>query len=299
MNNTGQIIKIYIINLKRSTERRSEMIRKLDILGLEYEFFEAIDGKNLPQETLDKIKAQPYSFKKAFNREMTAGEIGCAMSHLNLYQKIIRDEIEYALILEDDIDFDEQLQLIVSNIKTREVLKNKFDLVLLGYSANGIDYRKAADASWFGERKMSDHISFRIPTVWYWSTIGYLISDSAAKKLLAQGSLPRMPADFLTANSPKYKVRLGVANKPRIWPSEMDKFSLIGGERGHPNEIKKDTILIPANDPIKKEKRSDLIEMLKQVYRNKRTGYHKIKKSLYSKFVKIIPYHYLYVSDKF
>ena len=201
------------------------MIRKMDSLGLQYEFYEASDGQDITEELLDEIRNQPYSFKKAFGREMTLGEIGCAMSHLNLYKKIVEGSLDHSLILEDDIDLDERLQYVVSSARTIKTLRNKLDLVLLGYSANGIDYKNAAEVSLFKKYKIGSSIYFGIPTVWNWSTIGYLISNSGARKLLNEGLLPRMPADFLTANSPRYNVRLGIANRPLIWPGELDRVS--------------------------------------------------------------------------
>jgi glycosyl transferase, family 25 len=292
MNTQGQLIKIYIINLKRSKERRGEMIRKMNSYGLEYEFFQAIDGQELSKELLDEIYSQPYSFKKAFGREMTLGEIGCAMSHLNLYKKVVDEKTALALILEDDIDMDKRLEFVVRNIRTKEILKKKFDLILLGYSANGTNYKKKAEVSLFGRNKLNNQIFFGIPTVWNWSTIGYLISRTGAQKLLEQGLIPRMPADFLTANSPKCQVRLGIANKPIVWPGELDGLSLIGGGRGHPNENVKIV-------ETQREYPKDLTETLKQVYRNLRSIYYKKRRVIYGELIKFIPRHYLYVSDKF
>ena len=46
---------------------------------------------------------------------MNKGEIGCALSHINLYKKIVSDKLSYAIILEDDVEFDERLKHFVSN----------------------------------------------------------------------------------------------------------------------------------------------------------------------------------------
>lgn len=292
MNLDTQSIKIFIINLRESEERRSEMIRKMDSFGLEYEFFEAVDGRELSEEFLTKIRNQPYSFKKAFGREMKVGEIGCAMSHLKVYKAMVETQIDVALILEDDIDFDERLQFVLENGRTKEILKNNLDLVLFGYSADGIRYQEPAEVSIFKKQKIGVKISFCLPTVWNWSTIGYLISNSGAKKLLAQGEFPRIPADFLTANSPKYGVRLGITNKPLIWPGELNNFSHIGPGRGHPNETKPALLL---NDVIEIKK----VSFGKRIYANARLKYHHFKRFFKSKVVKVNPGQYLYVSDRF
>ncbi len=284
-------IHIYIINLRMSVERKEEMIRKMDAFGLSYEFFEAVYGKELPTEFIRQVKSQPYSFYKAFGREMTLGEIGCAMSHLELYKKIVNDKRPFALILEDDIDMDENLPFLLANEKTRAALQHHLDLILLGYSADGINYKKQAEVSIYGKLKLSAQLFLGIPTVWYWSTIGYLISLEGANKLLKQGELPRMPADFLTANSPKYKVKLGVINKPLVWPGHLDKLSEIGGGR------RQDAAIQPRQQMLQPKK--SLTEKLKQLYRISRTLYHKASKILYKKWVKLYPSKYLFISDKF
>ena len=39
-------MKIFIINLKHDNEKREKMKEKLNKLNINYEFFDAIDGKN-------------------------------------------------------------------------------------------------------------------------------------------------------------------------------------------------------------------------------------------------------------
>src|SRR5690606_13001280 len=108
--------------------------------------------------------------------------------------------------------------------------------------------------------------------------IGYFISKEGANKLLQQGNLPRMPADFLTTNSPKYKVKLGISNYPIIWAAENSEVSLIGGERGHPSE---DVKVIE----IQKDRPKNLTERLKHIYRALRSTYHKTKRVMYGKVI--------------
>ena len=79
--------KIFVINLKRCTEKRKRMEERLK--GEEYEMFEAYDGKQLNEEKLEELGAgilkewqDPYS-----GRNVTWGEVGCALSHYSVYEK--------------------------------------------------------------------------------------------------------------------------------------------------------------------------------------------------------------------
>lgn len=95
-------MKIFYINLHKDTVRRESMEKQLTSLNLRYSRIPAIYGRELSKQTLTEC----YSVKKAYrnqSRELTPAEIGCAMSHIHIYQKIVAEKIPYALILEDDV----------------------------------------------------------------------------------------------------------------------------------------------------------------------------------------------------
>lgn len=46
---------IYMINLERRPERRNKMFNNFDELGLDVDFFPAVDGRQLNDEKLHKI----------------------------------------------------------------------------------------------------------------------------------------------------------------------------------------------------------------------------------------------------
>ncbi len=95
------MLKIFVINLKSSIERRKTMERQLHKLGLPFEFFEAVNGAALSEEEIagyydmDFYNSRPGYYKR--------GAMGCMLSHYFLYKKIVEEKIEVALILEDDM----------------------------------------------------------------------------------------------------------------------------------------------------------------------------------------------------
>lgn len=96
-------MKIYCINLKRSTERRAKMEVELGNLGLPYEFIDAVDGRLLTRDA----KQVAYSHWRTLCRHglgLIAGEIGVAMSHCKFFEKIIANN-EPGFVVEDDVSF--------------------------------------------------------------------------------------------------------------------------------------------------------------------------------------------------
>jgi glycosyl transferase, family 25 len=72
-------------------------LRSLDIC---YELVEGVDGRTVPEAA-----AAPHlhSFRKGYGREMTRGELGCAISHLMLFRRIAAGAHEFVCTMEDDI----------------------------------------------------------------------------------------------------------------------------------------------------------------------------------------------------
>jgi glycosyl transferase family 25 len=93
-------LPIWVLNLERDKEKRQFMEEQLKQLGVEYQIIKAVDGKNLTADDLAH-----YSKKTAlrdFGRELTTGELGCALSHIKMWQSIVERNLAEVLILEDD-----------------------------------------------------------------------------------------------------------------------------------------------------------------------------------------------------
>lgn len=43
--------------------------------------------------------------KRTYHSELISGAIGCYLSHIRIYKKIVEDNIPYAIIFEDDVRF--------------------------------------------------------------------------------------------------------------------------------------------------------------------------------------------------
>lgn len=95
-------MRIFIISLKRSVDRRKVMSEHLARLGLDFEFINGVDGNKLSPEEISKLYDEKWAFRQE-GRHLSRGEIGCSLSHLKVYRKIVNEDLSYALILEDDV----------------------------------------------------------------------------------------------------------------------------------------------------------------------------------------------------
>ena len=102
--------KTYIISLPRRKDRRMRLESQLEHVNLnKIEWFDGIDGQNIPQDLIDRYGIKPLTgFTDPGNgRAPTKGEIGCAVSHYLVWEKAFNEitENQNILVLEDDVIF--------------------------------------------------------------------------------------------------------------------------------------------------------------------------------------------------
>lgn len=192
-------IPIFIINLLRDKKRRNNMIDECRLNHLEYEFIDAVDGI---ETDLTKIKEyNDEKCNKYFSRSLKNGEIGCLLSHKKIYEKIILENLPYALILEDDIKIESELNHFIASLN---LLPSDWELVLLGHYA-GHDFNNMAleipsSSSFWHRKKLFNHYTLVRLSRQSYGAHGYLISYKGAEKLLKELESFYMPIDHYTGN---------------------------------------------------------------------------------------------------
>lgn len=190
------INKIYIVNLKKDKEKKQHMQELCQKFNLEIEFIEAIYGKELSTHELELLYSD-FKANKKLGRSLSQAEIGCALSHKKIYQKIIDENISEALILEDDIEFDKSL-LDILNIK--ENFNDNWDVILLGHHTRNSRDIDTLSSFWQKKDLIGDYKLLRPCEIGY-GTYGYLITQNGAKKLLKELSIIEKPIDHFTGDS--------------------------------------------------------------------------------------------------
>ena len=107
-------LKIFVISLERAVERRAHMVRLLKSLGLEAEFVSAVDGQALTPA--DRRQYDSRLARLDYRSEMTDTEIACYLSHYRIYERICREGLPMALILEDDIEVKSNLAQVLRDL---------------------------------------------------------------------------------------------------------------------------------------------------------------------------------------
>ena len=120
-NNYGNKLPVFLISLPKDKDRR-------DNLGIIPDYTYAVDGTNLD---VNKLKEDNIV---ASDSEITKGEIGCYMSHIEMLKRSIKQKSKYVLILEDDAKIESD-----TFQKINEVLKEvpvDAELIFIGYNYN-------------------------------------------------------------------------------------------------------------------------------------------------------------------
>lgn len=101
-------MKVFVVNLDHDVEKLAKVSERLRNIGVEFERIPAVSGRALPTEekTLAKNRFRLWC---SIGRPLQDGELGCALSHLNIYRKMLAEGIQNALVLEDDVLFDDRL----------------------------------------------------------------------------------------------------------------------------------------------------------------------------------------------
>ena len=106
---------IYVISLKRATQRRAASQCALDAMGVSFAFFDAVDGALLSEaEVAAAYDAEGNA--RQYKRPLSLPEIGCYLSHHALWQRIVDEKLDGAVILEDDFEADESFGKVVDAI---------------------------------------------------------------------------------------------------------------------------------------------------------------------------------------
>lgn len=102
-----KIDKVYIITTDFSEENESDIISRLEKLGLPdgtpYEIFYGVNGKHLSDVDMKVFPNwEIQSDNEFWSRPITRGEVGCTMSHMEVWNTAYVNDYQNILILEDD-----------------------------------------------------------------------------------------------------------------------------------------------------------------------------------------------------
>lgn len=172
----------YVLSLEEEVKRRQQIAQQLNDKKIPFKFINAVDLRNTDSDSLTSIYSSKLA-KKRLNRELGKGEIGCAISHINIYKDFLTSDKEWALIIEDDALLH---RLTLKKLREMCLLPSNIDAIILGYSK--VSHEEEAKLYWIypikGTYLVSGH---KVGTPFKQTacgTVAYLIHRNGAKKLL-------------------------------------------------------------------------------------------------------------------
>jgi GR25 family glycosyltransferase involved in LPS biosynthesis len=226
-------MKIFVLTLPAAKKRQEYMAALLGSLNLPFEFFFGVDGRQLNPEE----KTNYYDEKKArryIGRALSPGEIGCALGHRLIYKKMIDENIDRAIVLEDDITINDKLPVVIellNGIKSRNYIIK-------------LDTKNKQVVPWH-QIRLNETYAVQQSLSCVWVAWGYYIDRFAAQTMYNKTKKIFCMADYWGYF--KNYVKLRIMNEEIIWFHESIE-SIIGnretkvdggGERRDPEPLRK------------------------------------------------------------
>lgn len=176
-------MKIFVISVSTSLERRKHIEDQFSAQGIVFEFFDAITP-----EPAKKI-ALEYGLNTLCD-SLKGGELACFMSHVSIWQKIVDNNISYACVFEDDVCIGEDVNKYLS--KSEWIPENINFIKIEAFSRKVLMEYKGVDLPQ-GDRKLFRLLGGHI------ATAGYIVSGKASKSLLSfvKNNRINMPIDHV------------------------------------------------------------------------------------------------------
>jgi len=184
----GFFMKIFVISLTDASRRRASAVDQFKQIGLEFEFFDAVECVGCTSEYFNDINRRLYRLNTL--RDPLPGEIGCYASHLALWRICVamNQPIE---ILEDDFQLAAGFSEAIREIET---LTNTYGFIRLQSIERGRKpLKKLRPAAY-------ELFSYKGRKLLYVSDVplcmlAYAISPAAASSLLKASATLIAPVD--------------------------------------------------------------------------------------------------------
>jgi len=148
----GNLMKVFVISLQESTERRERIEKLLSAQKVSFSFFNAVNVKKVNLEQYPYYNRAKTVEKKGY--QLTNAEIGCYLSHYEMWQQCIELK-EPILVLEDNVeictDLADFLEFAKNNIDTLGIIKfgsyftkNSTKVCEVNSTVNLVKYNKGA-----------------------------------------------------------------------------------------------------------------------------------------------------------
>ncbi len=217
-------LPVWVLNLAASTARMQHMATQLTRLGVPFERVEAINGHGLDDEAVRQLAGnQALQVQPWLGRRLTGGEIGCALSHAALWERLAAGPHAGALILEDDVDLSPRLPVL---LRALGASSGRFDLVFVGHHSSRRPWIPGAPVTHdhgalttFASEALAPGVRVARTVEYAQGAYAYFLTRDAARRLLRFALPIRMPADTATGYATRVHLRLHALTRPEAVPN--------------------------------------------------------------------------------
>lgn len=171
----------FLINLKRCPDRLQKMNSELGNQNIEFERVEAVDSNNLSQLDLNICDTPNIEYPY----RMTGGELACFLSHRMCWEKLLKSEKDWGLIIEDHCILSSKAG---NYLKSTDWIPRECEIVQFVFTHKTISYRKEICLP---DGNSLLNIAYTSPI----GTSGYFISRRAAEIALRYSNRILSPID--------------------------------------------------------------------------------------------------------
>jgi len=164
-------IGVWLINLPQNQDRLAKMAQQLDSMGLPWQLFSAVNGREHFDELI--LQADPEAYAKNMGSPILPGKLGVYASHTRVWKEFIRSDYEFALIFEDDVVFHDNF---VEALSAAYQAKNHWDIVRFNCVRAKLPIQQGVVGQW----RLNAYIG---P---FTGNAAYLIRKDIANKLVSQ-----------------------------------------------------------------------------------------------------------------
>ena len=185
-------MKITIINLDRSEDRRREISAHVEALGLDFDCHRAVDGMNLPDECRALVD---WHGSRRDGIYVQMGSVANWISQCQVFRDMVENGPDVMTVLEDDAVPAKELPSVLELL---ESMTDQFDIVFL-HSGPDRPFIPALELA-------TDHRLGRLR--WsHFGTQGYVITRRAARTFLEHYPLARTGIDRALASYWRHGLR--------------------------------------------------------------------------------------------
>ena len=164
-------IGVWLINLPQNQDRLAKMAQQLDSMGLPWQLFSAVNGREHFDELI--LQADPEAYAKNMGSPILPGKLGVYASHTRVWKEFLRSDYEFALIFEDDVVFHDNF---VEALSAAYQAKNHWDIVRFNCVRAKLPIQQGVVGQWRLNAYMGP----------FTGNAAYLIRKDLATKLVSQ-----------------------------------------------------------------------------------------------------------------